>query len=109
DQAKESPRSVIGSYFNKHIFGDSPYGNPARGTKTGIEILTFVNIQEFYKTNYRPENSAIALVGDFNAAEMKKLIEKYFGGWKNNSSKKMSDLRMVNTPFNNPSVYLINK
>jgi predicted Zn-dependent peptidase len=109
DQAKESPRSVIGSYFNKHIFGDSPYGNPVNGTKSGISNIRTEGIQEFYKTNYRPESSAIAVVGDFNSSEMKKIIEKYFGGWKNNSPKKLSDIRMVNTPFNNPSVYLINK
>ena len=112
DQAKESPRSVIGSYFNKHIFANLPffrYGNPGRGTKAGIEGISVENVKEFYLTNYRPESSAIAVVGDFNSAEMKKLIENYFGGWKNNSRKKLSDLRMVNTPFNNPSVYLINK
>jgi zinc protease len=109
DQAKESPRSVIGSYFNKHIFGDSPYGNPVDGTKAGIGGISVEKVKEFYQTNYRPESSAIAVVGDFNSGEMKKLIQDYFGGWKNNSPKKLSDLRMVNTPFNNPSVYLINK
>jgi predicted Zn-dependent peptidase len=66
-------------------------------------------VKEFYQANYRPESSAIALVGDFNSSDMKKLIEDYFGGWKNDSPKKLSDLMMVNTPFNNPSVYLINK
>lgn len=109
DQAKESPRSVIGSYFNKHIFGDSPYGNPVNGTKSGISNITVEGIQEFYKTNYRPESSAIAVVGDFNSAEMKKMIMDYFGGWKNNSPKKLSDLRVVNTPFESSAVYLINK
>jgi len=109
DQAKESPRSVLGSYFNKHIFGDSPYGNPGRGTKAGIESISVEKVKEFYNTNYRPESSAIAVVGDFNSSEMKKIIQQYFGGWKNNSPKKLSDLMMVNTPFNNPSVYLINK
>jgi zinc protease len=109
DQAKESPRSVISSYFNKHIFGNSPYGNPVDGTKLGISNITVEGIQEFYKTNYRPESSAIAVVGDFNSAEMKKLIIDYFGGWKNNSPKKLSDLRIVNTPFESPAVYLINK
>lgn len=109
DQAKESPRSVIGRYFNKHIYGDLPYGNPGRGTKAGIESISVEKVKEFYSTNYRPESSAIAVVGDFNTVEMKKLIEEYFGGWENNSPKKLSDLIMVNTPFNNSSVYLINK
>lgn len=39
DQAKESPRAVIASYFNKHVFGDAPYGNPVNGTKAGISSL----------------------------------------------------------------------
>lgn len=109
DQAKESPRSVIGSYFNKHIFGDSPYGNPGRGTKKGVESISVEKVKEFYSTNYRPESSAIAVVGDFNSVEMKKLIEEYFGIWKNNSPRKLFELMMVNTPFSNSSVYLINK
>ena len=109
DQAKESPRSVIGSYFNKHIFGESPYGNPVDGTKAGIVSIDLEKVREFYAANYRPESSAISVVGDFNSGEMKKLIQEYFGGWKNNSPKKLSDLRIVNTPFESPAVYLINK
>ena len=109
DQAKESPRSVIGSYFNKDIFGDAPYGNPGRGTKSGIESISFEKVKEFYQTNYRPESSAIAIVGDFNSADMKNIIGEYFVGWKNESPKMIVDLRMMNTPFESPSVYLINK
>ena len=109
DQAKESPRSVIGSYFNKHIFGDSPYGNPVDGTKAGIESISVEKVKKFYQTNYRPENSAIVIVGDINSAEMKKLIEKYFGGWKNEGAKLFSDIKTVNVPFESTSVYLINK
>ena len=66
-------------------------------------------IKEFYQTNYRPESSAIAVVGDFNSSDMKKLIEKYFGEWENDSPKIISDLKMINAPFANPAVYLINK
>ena len=109
DQAKESPRSVIGSYFNKHIFGDSPYGSPVNGTKAGIGSIAVEKVKEFYQTNYRPESSAIAVVGDFNASDMMKLLQNYFGEWENNSPKKLSDLRIVNTPFESPTVYLINK
>lgn len=109
DQAKESPQSVIGSYFNKHMFENSPYGNPGRGTKASIGGISFEKVKEFYLTNYRPESSAIAIVGDFNSAEMKKIIEKHFSVWKNDSQKIISDIRTMNSPFENSSVYLINK
>ena len=112
DQAKESPRSVIGSYFNKHIFANFPffrYGNPGRGTKAGIESISFEYVKEFYLANYRPESCAIAVVGDINTSEMKKLIENYLGGWKNSSRKDEVTFHVINTPFKNSSVYLINK
>ena len=109
DQAKESPRSVLGSYFNKKIFGDSPYGNPGRGTKAGIESISNEKVKEFYNTYYRSENSSIAVVGDFKSSDMKKTIEKYFGGWKNESPKIIFDIKMMNKSFESSSVYLINK
>lgn len=109
DQAKESPRSIIGNYFNKHVFGNSPYGNPVRGTKSTIESLSTNLIKDFYRTNYRPESSAIAVVGDFSSSEMKDLLKKYFGGWKNESKKSVFELKIVTAPFEEASVYLINK
>lgn len=113
DQAKESPRSVIGSYFNKYIFTNFQYysyGNPRLGTKAGIESISQEKVKNFYTINYNPNSSAIAIVGDFNVSEMKKIIEKYFGVWKNESVRKdYISLHVVNTPFENPSVYLIDK
>ena len=69
---------MIGSYFNKHIFGDSPYGNPVDGTKTGISSISDAKIKEFYQTNYRPESSAIAVVGDFNSVRNEKIDSEIF-------------------------------
>jgi len=109
DQAKESPRYVIGSYFNKHMYSDSPYGNSGLGTKTGIESVSLEKIKDFYNSNYRPENSAIAIVGDFSTADMKSVVEKYFGGWTNKLEKADVQIMSMSTPFENPSVYLINK
>jgi zinc protease len=109
DQAKESPKSVIGSYFNKDIFGDAPYGNPARGTKAGIESISLEKVKEFYNYNYFPKSSAIAVVGDFNASDMIKIIERHFSEWKKASSEVTIHLDMTYKPFESPSVYLINK
>lgn len=109
DQMKESPRRVIGDYFNKLVFDDAIYSNPISGTKASIQLFDDKKVSEFYLTNYRPENSVIAIVGDFNSEEMNSLIQKYFGSWKNTSPKVISDIRFNLKSFEEPRVYLINK
>lgn len=109
DQMKESPRAVIGNYFNKLVFDDNVYSNPVYGTKATIGKLQQIRVKEFYSFNYRPETSAIAVVGDFETEKMKKLLESYFGDWTNNSPKVISDLRINLKSLEEPRVYLINK
>lgn len=109
DQAKESPRRVIGDYFNRLIFNDVIYSNPVRGTKESVKNIDDKKIREFYFTYYRPETSVIAIVGDFNINDMKLLLEKHFLDWQNNSTKVISDIRMYQKPFEESRIYLINK
>lgn len=109
DQAKESPRSVIGSYFNKLMYGESPYGNPVDGTKAGIESIGNEQIENFYQSNYRPESSAISVVGDFNSKLMKEKLTSLFSDWEATGSKIILDMRMQKPELDKPVVYLINK
>jgi len=109
EQAKESPRSVIRSYFNKFIFGNSVYGNPINGTSTGITAITPIHIQNFYKSNYQPSLSAIAIVGDFSASDMKGKISSLFENWK---GVEFDGIKRFETPelkFEKSRVLLINK
>jgi zinc protease len=109
DQAKESPRQVIGSYYNKFLFQDSPYGNPVDGTKKTIELIDRKAISTFYSENIRPENCAIAVVGDFDLNKMKSELTKYFAGWSVTAPRLINDLRVINQELKAPAVYLINK
>jgi predicted Zn-dependent peptidase len=109
DQAKESPQQVIGSYYNKFLFQDYPYGNPVDGTKKTIGLIDQKAISSFYSENIRPENCAIAVVGDFNSDEMKSELTKYFADWIVNSPRLINDLRVINQELKEPAVYLINK
>jgi len=109
DQAKESPRQVIGSYFNKFLFEDSPYGNPVDGIKKGIESISSQQTKDFYKSNYRSENCAFAIVGDFDAKKMKSELEKYFNGWQVEGRKLVTDIQIDDKKFKESRVYLINK
>jgi len=109
DQAKESPRAVIGSYYNKLIFGNAPYGNPVNGTKAGIEKLTQNSVEEFYRFNYNPSSSAISVVGDFDTETMKVTLSNLFEDWKGNPITSTTDSFYNEVPFTESTVYLIDK
>ena len=109
EQAKESPRAVIGSYFDKFLYGDHVYGNIINGTVTTVSGLSANDLKKFYQANYIPNGSAIAIAGDFNSKEMKAVITKLFSSWKkgNQSNTELAKLT-ISKPVNN-RVLLINK
>ncbi len=109
DQAKESPRSVIGSYFDKFLYGDHAYGNIISGTISSVSALTTGDVQKFYTENYIPNGAAISIVGDFDSKEMKALVTKVFSGWKKG---KQTNADIALKPIDKPTanrVLLINK
>lgn len=109
EQAKESPRTVIRSYFNKFIFGNSVYGNAINGTSSGITAINPNDIQNFYKSNYQPSLSAIAIVGDFSTSEMKEQISSLFKNWE---AAEIDGIKRFETPelkFDNSRLLLVNK
>ncbi|EMR01709.1 M16 family metallopeptidase [Cesiribacter andamanensis] len=82
DQAKESPRSVIADYYNAFVWGDHPYSRSSAGTKASLQAITIQDIQNFYKRTYTPGGAALAIVGDFDARQMRKQIQALFKDWK---------------------------
>jgi predicted Zn-dependent peptidase len=109
EQAKESPRAVIQSYFNKLIFGNEVYANPLNGTKAGVAAINQKIIKEFYQMNYSPESSVISIVGDFNTSSMKSELEKHFNQWRSSGPQTSEDFTIIQKPFDKARVYLINK
>jgi len=63
-----------------------PEGHPerhhARGTEESLRVLTRGDALKFYREHYRPDATVLALVGDFNTAEARAMVEKRFGSWK---------------------------
>ena len=81
-QQKESPRNVINAYFNKFVFDGHPYANPVTGTPTAVSAITVADVRQFYQQHYTTDRAAIAVVGDFDTAAMKKRLTDLFGSWK---------------------------
>lgn len=108
EQAKESPKSVIGNYFDAFVFGNNVYSNPVGGDIESVKKVSVDDIRNFYKKYYTIDNAVIALVGDFKISDMKKKISELFGGWKTEKSS-IKSLELASQAVSNSRVLLINK
>ena len=75
------------------LFPDHPYGTQTvLGTQEHLKNPSIINIKNYYKKYYVPNNMAICLSGDFNPDEMVAIIEKYFGDMQPNEN--LTDLTL---------------
>ena len=77
------PMAANSNWFNAHNF----YGD-----LSDIEAAKLDEVKKFFATYYAPSNAALAIVGDFDTAEAKKVVEKYFGPIKAEDVPSLPDL-----------------
>ncbi|MEW6455174.1 MAG: pitrilysin family protein [Acidobacteriota bacterium] len=61
------------------VFECFPYSHTVIGSMEDLDAAELKDVQEFFNTYYAPNNAVLAIVGDINPSETKKLVEKYFG------------------------------
>lgn len=66
----DMPQYANTNWYNAHNF----YGD-----LEDLDAANLDDVADFFDTYYAPNNAAIAVVGDFDSAETKAWIEKYFG------------------------------
>jgi zinc protease len=77
------PMAANSNWYNAHNF----YGD-----LTDIEAAKLDEVQKFFDSYYAPNNAVLTIVGDFETAEAKKMVEKYFGGIKSSNLPPFPDL-----------------
>ena len=77
-----SPTGQLSEVFFRTLFVKHPYRWPVIGYAKDIAAYTLKDLGIWYKTYYSPNNSVLALSGNFSESKAKKLIEKYFGDLK---------------------------
>ncbi|ATC93188.1 M16 family metallopeptidase [Pseudoalteromonas tunicata] len=80
-QQKESPRSVIGRYFNGLYYQQHSYAQPVSGDENTVAALNVEAVTNFYQQWYKPNNAAVIVSGDFNSAAMKVRLQAMFASW----------------------------
>ncbi len=92
--------------FVKLIYGkDSPYARQIE--YDDVDSLNREDLENFYKKYFRPDETIIAVIGDFDTKEMKSLFEKYLGNWVNKNPK--PEYPSVKIPETKASINFIEK
>jgi predicted Zn-dependent peptidase len=81
-RTENSPIGQMIEVFLDKAFQAHPYKRPVIGYDKDIRNLTRKDVQTFYETHYAPNNLTIALVGDVDPQEVKRLSQLYFGRFK---------------------------
>lgn len=55
------------------------YAHPGIGSMADLNAAAVEDVQAFFKQYYAPNNAVLTLVGDFDPAEAKRLVQQYFG------------------------------
>ncbi len=56
-----------------------PFHHSLIGSMEDLSEASLDDIKQFFATYYTPDNAALSIAGDFDAAEARTLVEKYFG------------------------------
>lgn len=76
----DNPSSFADERMDQFVFGNHPYGRDVNGTSEGLKAATKQDIIKHYLTFFRPNNSSLAIVGNFDEAFEAK-VKETFGKW----------------------------
>jgi zinc protease len=76
------PRTHASDVFNEIIFKGSPQHRPSIGYDETVNALTRADVEEFYRRYYAPEKTMIAIAGDIDTNDVKRMVEATFGKWR---------------------------
>lgn len=73
---------ALRKHFNKYPKGDPRAVTTLEEDIEDLKTVTLADAKNFYKEFFGASNAELAIVGDFDAAEVRKIVEDEFGNWK---------------------------
>jgi predicted Zn-dependent peptidase len=78
-RVESNPQGLLLQDFRAAAFEAHPYRNPPGGWPSDVRNLRVAEARAFFDKYYTPSNMNIAIVGDVNPTDAKRMAEKYFG------------------------------
>jgi zinc protease len=104
---RSEPEFLVEERYHKMLFGEHPYGIVAP-SPASVKAIGRDDVKHYHQTHYLPNESVLVVVGDFEEAKVKDLIQKQFGAtWQRGT---MPVVTMPPLPKQNGRhIYLVNR
>ncbi|GBF90105.1 peptidase M16 [Raphidocelis subcapitata] len=83
ERASRVDNSPVGRLFRDFAERSlaNPYRRPVLGFREDLEAMGRAEVADFFARYYHPRNTVIAIAGAATPEQVRRLAERYFGGW----------------------------
>jgi zinc protease len=82
DDAERQPDAKAQMVYRRLAYGKHPYGRPSLGRRPTVEALKPADCLEFYRKVFVPNNTTVAIVGDFDTQQVIDEVTRLTADWK---------------------------
>jgi zinc protease len=90
-----SPMGAPMEKLDAKLLAPHPYSRPVIGTPEDIASVTVDDVMKFYKQHYRPDAATLIVAGDVDPAQVRILVEQYYGPLKNDGARVKPPVRLA--------------
>ena len=106
-QLKDEPDQIADAAYEYLVFGkENPYSSITLGEEKSVSNISNEDVKLFYNLNFKPDNSALVVVGDSNIDELKENFNLFLVKWKPENA---ASFQPNKTARNKTQIFLVNK
>lgn len=91
----DDPTNALVIAYQEIFYGDHPYKFTPYGSFEGLSVAQPAQVRDWQRYIYSPENVTVAVVGNFNTAELLPTLEAYLGSWQANYTPELTPKEMT--------------
>jgi zinc protease len=80
DQLEQSPSRIAKRAFYRTLYADHPYANTPAGDRESLAAIDVAAIRQFYKRYYVTRNVTLAIVGDVDHQQARRIAQRIADG-----------------------------
>ena len=78
---EDTPEDLVHDMLSAAHYPEQALARPILGTAEQIRGVTSEALRAFHQAHYRPDNTVLAVAGNYELAHLRALAERYLGAW----------------------------